>query len=593
MKVDDNYPTSKRSPVQKLLLKWRPFRWRIAPTLALIFTGTVTVAMLINGLLVVNNSLRVAQQATEQRLRDATKSLAAKLNGDEIATIRKRSQQSNPIYLRSHARLHEGLDQIQGARFIYTLRKVTGKPKDAFSQYAFVIDGTSYSSKDFAPIGQVMTTTPSTDALHRVWKTGRFEVDKNFVTDQWGTWLSGYYPIFLRDGSFTDVIGVDISADNVVKERELIISTLSQGYLLSMLILLPSAAVFGRRISSPLRRINERLLAISRLEFNPVQSSRPLDCQWVHEIHEVSNSLVRVESALVDFSRYVPAKLVRQLMVNNSKVPLDGVESDLAIMFTDVIGFTALTEKLSPDAILRALNEYFTIIHESAEQTHGILDKYMGDSALLYWGAPDAIKYPALAAVEAALLCYQRIEELSDRWNLEGTPMRFSTCFGLDYGAVVVGNIGSSSRVNYTIVGDRVNLCSRVESVNRRYGTHILASGSLIHALGSDVERFLIVKIDDARLRGISEPVELFEIRGRRSEATQEDLNFVHTYEAAFQQAEVGSLASALALIESLPQRFQDVGFVQVALHRWRQARADPGDLESQADSPPWHVSDR
>ena len=126
----------------------------------------------------------------------------------------------------------------------------------------------------------------------------------------------------------------------------------------------------------------------------------------------------------------------------------------------------------------------------------------MGDSALLFWGAPDAIDHPARSAVDAALDCHRRLEELNERWQRQGTQLNFSTGFGLDFGSVVVGNMGSESRVNYTIVGDRVNLCSRVETVNRRYGTRILATRSLVEALGPSRERYLIVKIDEAHLRG-------------------------------------------------------------------------------------------
>lgn len=593
MKSVSNVPMVEVGGSDPLLLARSPrfpqrrlFRWRIAPTLALIFTATVTMATVINGILVITSSLGVARESTAMRLREASRALAAELDADDLATLLDPSQQGDPIYLRSHARLTQALDHIQGVRFIYTLRKVPGKPKDAFSRYAFVVDGTPYGSKDFATIGEVMTTTASTDALHRVWQTGRFEVDRSFVTDQWGHWLSGYYPLFRRDGSFEAVLGIDISAQNVIDERQRILHTLSQGYVLSLLVLLPAAGIFGRRISGPLRRINERLLAISRLELNPAKPPPPLNCQWVHEIHQISDALSMVESALVDFNRYVPASLVRKLVLNKSAIPLNGETRDLAIMFTDIIGFTGLTEKLSPETILLALNEYFTIIHEAAEHTQGILDKYMGDSALLFWGAPDAIEQPARAAVDAALICHQRLEALNDRWNQQGSSLRFSTCLGLDYGSVVVGNIGSASRLNYTIVGDHVNLCSRVETVNRRYGTHILATCSLIKALGTAAEEYLIIKVDDARLRGISKPVELFEIRCRRSDASPADLLFVTSFEEAFKAAAAGRLETAIIAIEALPEPYRSLRYVQMALHRLHDPHGFAKDPEGVAGFP-------
>jgi class 3 adenylate cyclase len=559
---------------------WRPGRWRIAPTLALIFTVTVTTATAINGVMVITQSMNVARENTTKRLRETTRALAARINADDLATLREPSQHVDPIYLRTHAQMKRTLDHVEGVGFIYTLRKVEGTPRDEFSRYAFVVDGTPYASEDYEPIGSVMTTSPSTDALHRVWQTGQFEADRGFVTDEWGTWLSGYYPLFRRDGSFEAVLGIDINSDHVIDERQRILSTLSQGYLLSLLIILPTAAFFGRRISSPLRRINGRLLAVSTLDFDPDRKPEPITGRWVHEIHEISDSMERVESALVDFSRYVPAKLVRKLVLNADQIQLGGEVRQLAILFTDIIGFTEITESLDPETILDALNEYFSVIHDTAESTQGVLDKYMGDSALLFWGAPDAIEDPARCAVETALSCHQRLEDLNRRWQQEGRPLCFHTSFGLDYGAVVVGNMGSTNRVNYTIVGDRVNLCSRVETVNRRYGTRILATRSLITALGEDRERYVIVKIDDAHLRGIHKPVELFEIRGRRTELDAEEVAFAASFDSARSAAQAGHHGEAIQRIDALPERFRHLPYVRQALRLWRQGDGHHGPPE-------------
>ena len=134
----------------------------------------------------------------------------------------------SPAYRRAHAALTSGLKQIRGARFIYTLRKAPEPVKDPFSRYVFVVDGTPLSDKDFTAIGVVMPTTTSTDALHRVWRSGRFEADRTFVRDAWGTWMSGYIPLIRRDGTFETVLGIDVSAEQVIQERDRILRTLAQ-----------------------------------------------------------------------------------------------------------------------------------------------------------------------------------------------------------------------------------------------------------------------------------------------------------------------------------------------------------------------------
>ncbi|MFM7312983.1 MAG: hypothetical protein ACKO0M_07425, partial [Cyanobium sp.] len=169
-------------------------RLRIAPTLALVFCGTVTFATVVTGVFVMRSSLTEANLKTAQRLQDATQLLAARLDADELATLRQPAHRRSPAYERAHAALTTALRQIEGVRFIYTLRRNSGPVKDAYSRYVFVVDGTPYSSKDFTDIGVVMPPSDSTDALHRVWRTGRFEADRSFVSDQWGTWMSGYLP---------------------------------------------------------------------------------------------------------------------------------------------------------------------------------------------------------------------------------------------------------------------------------------------------------------------------------------------------------------------------------------------------------------
>ena len=557
-------PAVSRPPVFAVRLKqpWWMGRLRIAPTLAVVFCGTVTLATVVTGVFVMRSSLTEANLKTAQRLQDATRLLAARLDADELAALRHPSQMKSPSYERAHAALTAALDQIEGVRFIYTLRRNPGPIKDAYSRYVFVVDGTPYSSKDFTDIGVVMPTSDSTDALHRVWRTGRFEADRAFVSDQWGTWMSGYLPLKQRDGSFEAVLGIDISADQVIAERQRMLHRLLQAYALSLLIALPLAALLGNRLGAPLRVLNQRLHALAQLDFSsetqPIPSHR-----LIFEIQQISQSLGTLQVALADFSRYVPTSLVRQLVLNRQALHLEGESRPLAILFSDIRGFTTLTENMDPAFTLNLLNQYFGVIHRVATQTQGVLDKYMGDSALVFWGAPDHLNQPARAAVEAALRCQMQLEQLNADWQSQGIDVRFDTCFGLDYGPVVVGNMGPHERVNYTIVGDHVNQAQRLERINRRFGTAILASGAVVAALGDAVDDYLIVAVDQAQLRGFSTAVEVFEILARRSDATEDQLQFAQVFNAAREAHHQGRDDDALALLRQLPEVMQQRPYVQ------------------------------
>jgi hypothetical protein len=153
--------------------------------------------------------------------------VACRLDADLIATLQHPSQMKTPAFRQVHTVLTSALQDIRGIRFIYTLRKAKQPIKDPFSRYVFAVDGTPYSSGQFTDIGVVMPTSNSTDALHRIWKTGRLEVDRDFVSDQWGTWMSAYIPLRRRDGSFGAVLGIDISAEQVILDRDRILSYLT------------------------------------------------------------------------------------------------------------------------------------------------------------------------------------------------------------------------------------------------------------------------------------------------------------------------------------------------------------------------------
>jgi adenylate cyclase len=412
-----------------------------------------------------------------------------------------------------------------------------------------------------------MTTSSTTDALHRVWESGRFEADKNFVTDRWGTWLSGYLPLRRSDGRFDVVLGIDISAAQVIQERNNMLWQLGQAYLVSLLLTLPLAALVGGQISEPLRSVQKRLQAISRLDFS-VENQRRVASAWIYEIHQIVNALDTVQSAMAEFTTYVPTVLVRKLVLNRSSLNLKGEMRSLAIMFTDIRDITSLCDALEPAQMLEFLNQHFAAIYQEAISSQGVLDKYIGDSALLFWGAPDSIEQPALACVEAALNCRDRLDSLNEQWKQQGLPMAFHTVFGIDYGSVVVGNIGPEERVNYTIVGDRVNLAQRLEYSNRLYGSRILASADLVKALGAAAADYVLVKVDDAQLRGFSQPIEVFELLARRSEASQDLLLFTQVVNTVHDLLQQQSYQQALSLLMDLPSPWSQRLYIQQLIRR-------------------------
>jgi class 3 adenylate cyclase len=488
-------------------------RLHISPTVVTVLVGLVSGSALLSGLALWMTSLDLAKQNTAHRLRDVTTLVAERIDANLLAGIRDPDQIEGTAFRRIHAELNRAARSVEGARFAYTLRRSSGGA--AGPRYLMVVDGTPQNSGEFQPPGDPVQTGRADEAIHRVWRTGRFEAERHFTSDRYGTYLSGFLPLRRRDGSFEAVLGIDITPAEVERERFHILRTLAGGTLLSLLVVVPAAVLLGRFLSRPLRQIERQHRALARLEFDEPEQDA-IAGQWVVEIHAITATLDNLRGALQEFNRYVPSTLVRRLVSGDGAICLDGETRDLAIMFTDIIGFTSITEHLPDKQTLKLLNEYFTVIHEAARSTEGVLDKYIGDAALLFWGAPDPIEQPARRCVEAALLCLERLDQLNRSWAEAGIETRFQTGFGLDFGDVLVGNMGAPERVNYTIVGDRVNLCSRLEHENRRLGTSVLATRALVDALGEAADAYRIVRIGEVRLRGLSQEVEIFEIRGRR-----------------------------------------------------------------------------
>ncbi|MBU1238471.1 hypothetical protein KJ865_02065, partial [Myxococcota bacterium] len=236
------------------------------------------------------------------------------------------------------------------------------------------------------------------------------------------------------------------------------------------LIALLAGIFVATLMSKPLNHLIEEVEKLQRFEFKskPERVFAPF-----HEISEVLSSFDNMKLGLRALEKYVPSDLVRVLLRQTSEVELGGQTKYLSIMFTDIEGFTSISEKMQPMEITNYLADYLDIMSTIIRKYHGTVDKYIGDAVMAFWGAPLDVENQELQACEAALLCKQSIEEL-DTMNPDRPPFR--TRFGISAGEVLVGNIGSNNRFNYTIIGDHVNVTSRLESINKVYGTSIIIS---------------------------------------------------------------------------------------------------------------------
>ncbi|MBX7150064.1 adenylate/guanylate cyclase domain-containing protein [bacterium] len=214
------------------------------------------------------------------------------------------------------------------------------------------------------------------------------------------------------------------------------------------------------------------------------------------------------------FARYAPPAYVDELVKDPSKLELGGEEKEISILFSDIEGFTSMSENLSPKELVELLNEYLGAMTHIIFQQGGTLDKYIGDAIVAVFGAPLPQNEHALHACYAALEMQKALAELRQKWSQKGLPP-VRNRIGLNTGKVVFGNIGSDIRYDYTAIGDHMNLSSRLEGANKNYGTYCMISEFTYNLVR---ERVIVRDLDVIVVKGKSKPVKVFELIGRANE---------------------------------------------------------------------------
>ena len=226
------------------------------------------------------------------------------------------------------------------------------------------------------------------------------------------------------------------------------------------------------------------------------------------------------------FSHYVSSAVVNEVLKNPDKLKLGGDMKELTVLFSDIRGFTTISESMNPEQVHRLINEYLTAMTNIVFKHGGTLDKYMGDAIMAIYGAPVDQPDHAQKACDTALEMMQVLKELNAGWAREGKPA-LDIGIGINTGMMMVGNMGSEQRFEYTVLGDAVNLGSRLEGANKTYLTHILIS-EFTHEKVKD--EFLCMELDSVRVKGKTRPVRIYQLMGRKeaSASHAETIRYFH-----------------------------------------------------------------
>ena len=272
------------------------------------------------------------------------------------------------------------------------------------------------------------------------------------------------------------------------------------------------------------------------------------------------------------FGKYVPSELVDEMSKNPEQVvSMEGESRDMTILFSDVRGFTTLSEGLDPKALSQLMNEFLTPLSRVICKHHGKVDKYMGDCIMAFWGAPKPQPEHARNAILAGIEMQQTLQQLQPHFRQRGWP-EIQVGVGINTGKVSVGNMGSEVRVAYTVMGDAVNLASRLEGITKQYGVGVMVGENTKNA----VPDFVYRELDQVRVKGKDQPIAIYEPLGLVGQVEQAQLEELKMFQQALKLYRTQDWDQAELQLYNLQRLFPECRLYQVYAERVAYFRSNP-----------------
>jgi adenylate cyclase len=321
-----------------------------------------------------------------------------------------------------------------------------------------------------------------------------------------------------------------------------------------------------RIVAEPLVKVSGELKRVQRFELDQVQRHP----SRLAEIDALSGVIADMASGLSAFRKYIPADLVRTLIADGKDPKPGGAIRPMTVMFSDIAGFTGLSERLG-DQIIPLLSGYLETMSNVVSAHGGTIDKFIGDAVMAFWGAPAPNPSHAIDACRAALACQKAIRG-SDLRSDDGRPLAIR--IGINSGDMLVGNIGSDVRLNYTVIGDAVNVASRLESINKEYGTDVII-GEETYRLARHA--IVVRELDSLAVYGRQGGLRIYELLGMADEVIVLPA-WTTSYDAGLAAYRAHEFTTAIAAFQLTLAVRPDDRAARIMLARCQQFLASPPD---------------
>lgn len=428
------------------------------------------------------------------------------IDGEKIKQIKSEADQETPVYkeiadtLRRHRDANRRADLY--VKYLYITRPDPADP----TKFTFVVDPEE-KKEDFSPVGQV-NPGATKDLLHEHLKEP-YSFGQ-LTQDQWGIWLTGYYPIFDSKGQYVATIGGDVSAKNVHKQLNRLMIVAIGSFTFSLFLAMFFASFLSRHASKALETLDDATVEIAKPNFD---YRIELDTKDEFEdlakaMNQMCQELQEKEKLKTGFSHYVSKHVLERIVKEKGSTKLEGEKRKITVLFADIRGFTRIAEQMPPEEVVKLLNEYFKGMLEIIFKHNGMLDKLIGDGIMAEFGAPIDDPSQERNAVNAAMEMYQQLVELRRKWKAEGKP-ELDIGIGIHTGDAIVGSIGTEERMEYTAIGDTVNIAARLQTLTKESHFPILVSETTFQVIKDE---FPYKELGPVTLTGRDQPINVFAI---------------------------------------------------------------------------------
>ena len=327
-----------------------------------------------------------------------------------------------------------------------------------------------------------------------------------------------------------------------------------------------SAWLAQRLIAAPLIKVMGEIKHVERFDLEKVERHP----SRLAEIENLSGAIADMAQGLAAFRKYIPADLVKLLISEGTEAKLGGDIRFMTVMFIDLAGFTGMSERMG-SRIIPLLSRYFDSVSVQVQANGGTIDKFIGDAVMAFWGAPRVNAQHAVDCCRAALACQRAVRE-ADLLDDAGRPVKIR--IGINSGDMLVGNIGSEVRLNYTVIGDAVNIASRLESTNKQYGSDIIIGPETRRLAG---DRILVRELDRLAVYGRAGGLQIYELLGMAGEETDAS-GWIDRYESGLAAYRTQDFAGAIGHFqEAIDLRGQDTAS-SAMIERCKQLLSAPAD---------------